>query len=593
MAIVQYKNFSYLKGPAGEQGLKGDKGDRGPKGDTGPQGLPGSASAKGDQGPPGERGERGYQGPQGDTGPQGPRGPAGETFVGGELTLPLILSRGPESPLEAATKQYVDNAISSLPNPIYSTDDIAEGTTRLYYTNDRARSAISATGAISYNSATGVISLVNNGDYATQADIDAAIDNLIGSAPGILDTLNELATAIGNDANFITTITTDLSGKLAVDGGTMTGALILNADPIDNLGAATKQYVDNATSSIVTDYNDLTNKPTLSTVATSGSYNDLTNKPTTSNVTEGDNLYFTDTRARNSINVSGSLSYNSETGAISYTTPTTIASLSNHSTTNLVEGSNLYYTEARVNANFATKTTTALAEGTNLYFTTDRSRNSISVSGSLNYNSSTGVISYTTPNTIASLNNHTTTALIEGTNLYYTEARVNANFATKTTTALAEGTNLYFTDTRSRNSISVGGSLNYNSSTGVISYTTPTTIASLSNHTTTALAEGTNLYYTNSRVDARIALMSQSQPQIGSLSSNTTTSQIREGSNLYYTDSRVDNRLSLKTTDNIIEGINNLYYTTARANNVFDAQFSNKTTDNLIQGINNKFIVGE
>ena len=110
---------------------------------------------------------------------------------------------------------------------------------------------------------------------------------------------------------------------------------------------------------------------------------------------------------------------------------------------------------------------------------------------------------------------------------------------------------------------------------------------------TTNLSEGTNLYYTDSRVDARIALVSQSpsQSQIGSLSSNTTTSEIREGSNLYYTDSRVDNRISLKTTDNIIEGVNNLYYTTSRANNVFDAQLSNKTTDNLTQGIHNKFIV--
>jgi hypothetical protein len=42
MAVVQYKNFSYLKGPAGEQGPKGDKGDRGPKGDQGPIGLTGA-----------------------------------------------------------------------------------------------------------------------------------------------------------------------------------------------------------------------------------------------------------------------------------------------------------------------------------------------------------------------------------------------------------------------------------------------------------------------------------------------------------------------------------------------------------------------
>ena len=39
-----------------------------------------------------------------------------------------------------------------------------------------------------------------------------------------------------------------------------------------------------------------------------------------------------------------------------------------------------------------------------------------------------------------------TSQITEGSNLYYTEARVNANFATKTTTDLTEGSNLYYTD---------------------------------------------------------------------------------------------------------------------------------------------------
>ena len=45
--------------------------------------------------------------------------------------------------------------------------------------------------------------------------------------------------------------------------------------------------------------------------------------------------------------------------------------------------------------------------------------------------------------------------------------------ATLNTTAVPEGTNLYFTNTRARTAISVAGSLSYNSTTGVISYTTP------------------------------------------------------------------------------------------------------------------------
>ena len=48
---------------------------------------------------------------------------------------------------------------------------------------------------------------------ATPSDITTAINNLVNSAPGALDTLSELATALGNDANFASTITTALAGK--------------------------------------------------------------------------------------------------------------------------------------------------------------------------------------------------------------------------------------------------------------------------------------------------------------------------------------------------------------------------------------------
>lgn len=53
----------------------------------------------------------------------------------------------------------------------------------------------------------------------------------------------------------------------------------------------------------------------------------------------------------------------------------------------------LYYTDARFDTRFATKTTTNLTEGTNLYFTTARARQSISASSPLSYNNSTGVLS--------------------------------------------------------------------------------------------------------------------------------------------------------------------------------------------------------
>jgi hypothetical protein len=72
---------------------------------------------------------------------------------------------------------------------------------------------------------------------------------------------------------------------------------------------------------------------------------------------------------------------------------------------------------------------------------------------------------------LATLN---TSAVPEGTNLYYTTARFDSAFGAKSTTNLAEGTNLYFTNSRARSAISASGNISYNSTTGVISYTTPT-----------------------------------------------------------------------------------------------------------------------
>jgi len=60
--------------------------------------------------------------------------------------------------------------------------------------------------------------------YATNTSVTNAINALVNSAPGALDTLNELAIALGNDPNFASTITASLATKLnansTIDGGT-------------------------------------------------------------------------------------------------------------------------------------------------------------------------------------------------------------------------------------------------------------------------------------------------------------------------------------------------------------------------------------
>jgi len=58
---------------------------------------------------------------------------------------------------------------------------------------------------------------------ATESYVTTAIANLTDSAPDLLNTLNELAAALGDDPNFATTVTNNIATKLPLAGGTMTG----------------------------------------------------------------------------------------------------------------------------------------------------------------------------------------------------------------------------------------------------------------------------------------------------------------------------------------------------------------------------------
>ena len=64
---------------------------------------------------------------------------------------------------------------------------------------------------------------------ATTAFVAGEINSLIDSAPGALNTLNELAAAMGDDANFSTTVTNNIATKLPLAGGALTGDLSTNS----------------------------------------------------------------------------------------------------------------------------------------------------------------------------------------------------------------------------------------------------------------------------------------------------------------------------------------------------------------------------
>jgi hypothetical protein len=279
----------------------------------------------------------------------------------------------------------------------------------------------------------------------------------------------------------------------------------------------------------------------------------------TDGVAEGSsNLYFTNTRARNAVSAvdaggDGSFSYDSATGAFTYTGPSAsevrahlsatsasgvtydsatgafaLASIPNSSLTNNEITVNGYATALGATV---TLDSDDVSEGsTNLYFTNARAAGAISLTSDsqsvLAYDSTTGTFTFTLANT--------------------------------TTDAVAEGsTNQYFTTARARNSISVSGSGTYDSATGII--TVNGAVTSVNGATgvvvigTDDVNEGSsNLYFTNARAQSAISLTSDDANILaynsgtGAFTFNTPdTDAITEGAvNLYYTDTRADARLA-------------------------------------------------
>lgn len=69
--------------------------------------------------------------------------------------------------------------------------------------------------------------------------VSTAVTNLVNSSPATLDTLKELADALGNDPNFATTMVTALAGKLDADGKADDALHADNADTVNNLTVET------------------------------------------------------------------------------------------------------------------------------------------------------------------------------------------------------------------------------------------------------------------------------------------------------------------------------------------------------------------
>ena len=140
----------------------------------------------------------------------------------------------------------------------FDTDSITEGASNLFFTDARAQSAL--TGGTGITLTGGTIAI--DSTVATESYVDTAVANVIDSAPGALDTLNELAAALGDDANFATTTTNSLALKAPLASPTFTGTVTLPADTaVGDVSSTEIGHLDGVTSGIQTQLDALdTNK---------------------------------------------------------------------------------------------------------------------------------------------------------------------------------------------------------------------------------------------------------------------------------------------------------------------------------------------
>ena len=126
-------------------------------------------------------------------------------------------------------------ALTTIPSELSSVSGISDSSTSTAITIDSSQN-VSFAGTITATAATQAAS-DNSTKLATTAYVTTALANLVVSAPGTLNTLNELAAALGDDANFSTTITNSIATKLSLTGGTLTGGLTATAFAVNSGGS--------------------------------------------------------------------------------------------------------------------------------------------------------------------------------------------------------------------------------------------------------------------------------------------------------------------------------------------------------------------
>ena len=94
----------------------------------------------------------------------------------------------------------------------------------------------------------------NSTNVATTAYVDTAIANLVDGAPAALNTLDEIAAALNDDAALNTTLTASIATKLPLAGGTMTGTLAMGSNAITSTGTIGSGAITSSSAISATEY---------------------------------------------------------------------------------------------------------------------------------------------------------------------------------------------------------------------------------------------------------------------------------------------------------------------------------------------------
>ena len=258
---------------------------------------------------------------------------SGNTIILGNTKLE---SAGDGSLSIKSTNAQVTSAISFSSNGYiaseagtYTTANVAEQG-NLYFTNARVYSNVISLG------------------YATTTHVTNEIANLVASAPSTLNTLNELAIALANDASFATTVTNSLATKANI--ASLTTA---NVTEVSNLYFTNTRAISSLTSGagISIASNGRITSTALGVVqSVNGANGNVV--LTTANIAESGNLYFTNTRSIGALTSGSGISI-AANGLITSTALGVVQSVNGANgnvvltTANIAESGNLYFTNTR------------------------------------------------------------------------------------------------------------------------------------------------------------------------------------------------------------------------------------------------------